>query len=55
MVNDLLQLRAKGHVQGDIQAGRLQIEPTAQFNGNCNTGAAVVPLQYEAENMAAGG
>jgi cytoskeletal protein CcmA (bactofilin family) len=36
---DLLQLRGDCVVNGDIQAGKLQVEPTATFNGQCHTGS----------------
>ncbi len=35
-VKDLLQLRAECEVTGNIYAGKLQIEPTATFNGQCH-------------------
>jgi len=35
---DLLQLRGACNVQGNIAAGKLQIEPTATFNGKCQMG-----------------
>lgn len=43
-IKELLQLLGKCDVQGDIYAGKLQIEPTANFNGSCHTGANVVEL-----------
>lgn len=46
-VQDLLQLRGKGNIQGDIHAAKLQVEPTATFNGHCFTGASVVQLSAE--------
>lgn len=46
-VKDLLNLRGKATVQGDIFAGKLQIEPTATFNGQCHMGANVVELNSE--------
>jgi cytoskeletal protein CcmA (bactofilin family) len=53
-VTDLLQLRGKGNVQGDINAGKLQVEPTASFNGHCHTGATVVLLNSEPAQQANG-
>jgi cytoskeletal protein CcmA (bactofilin family) len=38
---DLLQLRGECVVNGDIEAGKLQVEPTATFNGQCHTGPGV--------------
>ena len=33
---ELLQLKGNSHVSGNIHAGKLQIEPTANFNGQCH-------------------
>ena len=46
-VKDLLNIRGKATLQGDIYAGKLQIEPTATFNGQCHMGANVVELNAE--------
>ncbi len=46
-VAGLLQLRGKASVQGDINAGKLQVEPTVTFNGNCHMGANIVELNTE--------
>jgi cytoskeletal protein CcmA (bactofilin family) len=35
---DLLQLRGDCVVNGNVQAGKLQVEPTAIFNGQCHMG-----------------
>jgi cytoskeletal protein CcmA (bactofilin family) len=35
---DLLQLRGDSIVTGNLYAGKLQIEPTATFNGQCHMG-----------------
>src|ERR1700753_2190955 len=40
-VKDLLQLKGGSHLNGNIQAAKLQIEPTANFNGECHMTAAV--------------
>lgn len=34
-VKDLLQLKDNGNVEGNIIAAKLQIDPTALFNGKC--------------------
>lgn len=34
-VKELLQMREESHVEGNIMAAKLQIEPTAVFNGRC--------------------
>jgi cytoskeletal protein CcmA (bactofilin family) len=35
-VKDLLQLKGGSHLNGNIKATKLQIEPTANFNGECH-------------------
>src|SRR5690606_7659986 len=35
-VKELLQLKGGSEVSGNIYAGKLQIEPTANFNGQCH-------------------
>jgi cytoskeletal protein CcmA (bactofilin family) len=37
-VSDLLQLRGECNVQGNIIATKLQVDPTATFNGKCQMG-----------------
>lgn len=49
-VQELLFLHGKTQVNGDIFAGKLQVEPTAVFNGNCHMGANVVELKKEVGN-----
>lgn len=39
-VKDLLQLKGSSNVNGNIHAAKLQIEPTANFNGQCHMIAA---------------
>ena len=46
-VQELLFLHGKTQVNGDIYASKLQIEPTAVFNGNCHMGANIVELKKE--------
>jgi cytoskeletal protein CcmA (bactofilin family) len=43
-VKELLQLRGDSVVNGNIYAGKLQVEPTATFNGQCHMGANVVDM-----------
>ena len=38
---DLLQLRGDSVVNGNVYAGKLQVEPTATFNGQCHMGNVV--------------
>jgi len=49
-VKELLHLRGKATVHGDIYAGKLQIEPTVTFNGQCHMGANIVDLNAERTN-----
>ncbi|MEO5947403.1 MAG: polymer-forming cytoskeletal protein [Chitinophagaceae bacterium] len=42
---ELLQLRGESSVTGNIYAGKLQIEPTATFNGQCHMGANIVEIR----------
>jgi cytoskeletal protein CcmA (bactofilin family) len=46
-VKDLLQLKGKGLVTGDIHTTKLFIEETASFNGQCKMGASVVELKQQ--------
>lgn len=46
-VKELLHLRGKATLHGDIYAGKLQIEPTVTFNGQCHMGANIVELNSE--------
>ena len=43
-VKELLQLRGECSVNGNVYAGKLQVEPTATFNGQCHMGANVVDM-----------
>jgi cytoskeletal protein CcmA (bactofilin family) len=49
-VRELLNLRGNALIRGDIRAGKLQIEPTVVFNGQCHMGeAAVVEIPRKEE------
>jgi cytoskeletal protein CcmA (bactofilin family) len=50
-VKELLYLHGSTKVDGDIYAGKLQIEPTAVFNGKCHMGANVVELNNGIGNV----
>ncbi len=39
-VKELLQLKGTSVIQGNIHAGKLQVEPTATFNGECHMNTA---------------
>ena len=41
-IRELLNLRGNASIKGDIRAGKLQIEPTVTFNGQCHMGEANV-------------
>jgi len=52
-VKELLQLRGESNVNGNISATKLQIDPTAMFNGRCQMGtqpASVVTMSNEIES-----
>lgn len=55
-VKELLQLRGECHVNGNIAAAKLQVDPTAVFNGKCQMGAqpaSVVTMSNEVETTTA--
>ena len=41
---ELLQLRGECLVTGNLYAGKLQVEPSATFNGQCHMGANIVEM-----------
>ena len=49
-VKELLHLRGKATLHGDIYAGKLQMEPTVTFNGQCHMGANIVELNTDRAN-----
>lgn len=50
---ELLQLRGECVVSGNIYAGKLQIEPSATFNGQCHMGANIVEMNNNDQQAAA--
>lgn len=48
---DLLQLRGECVVKGNLYVAKLQVEPTAVFNGQCHTGAAANTTVPESRNV----
>jgi cytoskeletal protein CcmA (bactofilin family) len=48
-IRELLNLRGDATIRGNIQAGKLQVEPTVTFNGQCHMGkeASVVEMATE--------
>jgi cytoskeletal protein CcmA (bactofilin family) len=49
VVNEILQLRGQCNVTGNISAAKLQIEPTATFNGQCQMGTTANIVQMSAD------
>ncbi len=52
-VKELLQLRDQSVVTGNLYAGKLQVEPTATFNGQCHMGANVVEMSNTDQSVSA--
>ncbi len=50
-VQELLYLHGNTVVHGDIYAGKLQVEPSAVFNGKCHMGANIVELKKGAASV----
>ena len=48
-VKELLQLKGSSVAQGNIHAGKLQVEPTATFNGECHMTLAPAAIEKMAE------
>jgi cytoskeletal protein CcmA (bactofilin family) len=44
-VNELLTLKSTSNLVGDINTNKLQIEPGANFSGNCKMGAVVKGIE----------
>jgi cytoskeletal protein CcmA (bactofilin family) len=49
---ELLQLRGECLVTGNLYAGKLQVEPTATFNGQCHMGANIVEMNNNDQQAA---
>lgn len=50
---EILQLRGESVVTGNLYAGKLQVEPSATFNGQCHMGANVVEMNSNEQQAAA--
>ncbi len=50
---ELLQLRGESVVTGNLYAGKLQVEPSATFNGQCFMGANIVEMNNNEQQTAA--
>ena len=46
-VSDTLSLRASAHVDGDVQTGKLAVEPGATFNAHCQMKGSVKELKTD--------
>ncbi len=51
-VKELLQLKGSSVVKGNIHAGKLQVEPTATFNGECHMNMAAPVAEKQDEKKA---
>lgn len=51
-VKDLLQLKGGSLMNGNIQAAKLQIEPTANFNGECHMTPAAAATAVSGKSSA---
>ena len=49
---ELLQLRGDSVVKGNLYAGKLQLEPSATFNGECHMGANIVEMNNNEQQAA---
>ncbi len=49
---ELLQLRGECVVTGNLFAGKLQVEPSATFNGQCHMGANIVEMNSNEQQSA---
>ena len=49
---ELLQLRGESVVTGNLYAGKLQVEPSATFNGQCHMGANIVEMNNNEQQTA---
>lgn len=50
---ELLQLKGESVVTGNLYAGKLQIEPSATFNGQCHMGANIVEMSNNEQQATA--
>tara|TARA_B100000508_G_C11465744_1_gene282335 strand:- start:24854 stop:25261 length:408 start_codon:yes stop_codon:yes gene_type:complete len=50
-VKELLSLQATARINGDIETGKLSIEPGANFTGNCNMGAVIKDISESQDDL----
>ena len=48
---EILSLRGDAHIAGDIFAGKLQVEPSVNFNGRCYMSSNVVEMIKETNDQ----
>lgn len=48
-VSDTLNLRSSAHIEGDVQIGKLSVEPGATFNASCLMKGSVKELKNQPE------
>ncbi|MDA9057126.1 polymer-forming cytoskeletal protein [Flavobacteriaceae bacterium] len=46
-VSDTLNLRSSAHIEGEVQTGKLSVEPSATFNATCLMKGSVKELKNE--------
>jgi cytoskeletal protein CcmA (bactofilin family) len=51
-VKELLQLKGSSVINGNIKAGKLQVEPTATFNGECHMNSSSSTAEKTADKKA---
>ena len=49
-VSDTLNLRSSAHIEGDVQIGKLSVEPGATFNASCLMKGSVKELKNESRS-----
>ena len=49
-VSDTLNLRSSAHIEGDVQIGKLSVEPGATFNASCLMKGSVKELKNETKD-----
>jgi cytoskeletal protein CcmA (bactofilin family) len=50
-IKELLNLRGEAKIRGNIHAGKLQIEPTVTFNGQCHMGKEASVVEMAADEI----
>jgi cytoskeletal protein CcmA (bactofilin family) len=51
VIKELLNLRGEAIIRGNIHAGKLQIEPTVTFNGQCHMGKEANVVEMAADEI----